>query len=179
MDYIEKDAVISGEHQEYRYSLRRIWDKEKEIITFVLMNPSTADAMEDDMTVKKCVKLASFNGFGGIEIVNLYSFRATKPESLIGQGKKYLIGDDCDSYILNSARNRKVVLGWGNIAKELKEVKKYKRDEEVAEMLQNKDNELHCLALTAKGCPKHPLFIPNETKFIRISWNGNEFSKAE
>ncbi len=32
----------------YRYSLWRIWNKEKPIFTFVGLNPSTADHEQDD-----------------------------------------------------------------------------------------------------------------------------------
>ena len=43
---MEKGAKIS-DCNKYRYSLWRIWDKEKPIFTFIGLNPSTADHIQD------------------------------------------------------------------------------------------------------------------------------------
>jgi hypothetical protein len=51
-------------------------------VVFVLLNSSTADATIDDPTLKKCIMFSKRWGFGAVEIVNLFAFRATKPENL-------------------------------------------------------------------------------------------------
>ncbi|WP_417651456.1 DUF1643 domain-containing protein, partial [Acinetobacter baumannii] len=67
---IEKGAIIS-DCNKYRYSLWRIWDKEKPIFTFVGLNPSTADREQDDRTIRRCINFAKSWG-GGLLIWLIY-----------------------------------------------------------------------------------------------------------
>ena len=74
-------AVIS-DCGAYRYTLWRRWDEALDRLVWVMLNPSTADAETDDMTIRKCTGFALRWGFGGIEVVNLFAYRATKPLDL-------------------------------------------------------------------------------------------------
>ena len=65
--YLENDAVIS-DCSKYRYLLRRTWDHSKPRLLYVMLNPSTADARNDDATIRSCVRLASGLGYGSIEV---------------------------------------------------------------------------------------------------------------
>ena len=49
MSDIKKSAEISPDGM-YRYSLERTWDEGKPTVLFICLNPSTADAVEDDAT---------------------------------------------------------------------------------------------------------------------------------
>lgn len=73
---MEKYACIDGD---YRYILGRKWDEKKPQVTFVMLNPSTADAQQDDPTLGKCIKFATSWDYGSLEVVNLFAYRATKP----------------------------------------------------------------------------------------------------
>ncbi|MBL0394156.1 DUF1643 domain-containing protein [Ramlibacter monticola] len=42
----------------YRYALRRIWAPGKPSAMFVGLNPSTADEVDDDNTVTRCIGFA-------------------------------------------------------------------------------------------------------------------------
>ena len=42
-------AIIS-DCSKYRYELHREWDKKKGKVLFIMLNPSTADHVEDDLT---------------------------------------------------------------------------------------------------------------------------------
>ena len=57
-----KGAVLNGKR---RYSLWRIWEKEKPLLLYVLLNPSHADADTDDKTVIKLIKFTRNWGYGG------------------------------------------------------------------------------------------------------------------
>lgn len=180
MNYIESDAIFGGAKQEYRYQLKRIWDKNKEMMTYILLNPSTANEQIDDNTIESCVRLAKHNGFGGFIVANLFGYRATKPKELIGCEKYVLIGKDNDKYILNSVKKtNKVVLGWGNSVKEISTIKDYDRDKEIAQLLEKNGHKVYCADLTVKGCPKHPLYISSKSCFFEIKWNDkkNKFEK--
>ena len=51
---MKKDAVISVFGQ-YRYSLSRIWDEDRSKVLFIMLNPATANAEEDDATTIRCI----------------------------------------------------------------------------------------------------------------------------
>lgn len=54
---MKKIAVINGN---YRYLLGREWNENKPQITFVMLNPSTADAYQDEINPKQAyIELAA------------------------------------------------------------------------------------------------------------------------
>lgn len=54
---MKTDAKIS-ECEKYRYSLRRIWDENKSRVAFIALNPSTADEVNNDKTIERCIDFA-------------------------------------------------------------------------------------------------------------------------
>jgi hypothetical protein len=52
-------------------------------MAWVMLNPSTADAEVDDPTIRRCMSFAKREGYDGIEVLNLYGLRATKPKHLL------------------------------------------------------------------------------------------------
>ena len=77
-------AVVSDDGL-YRYILTRTWDRSLPALVFCMLNPSTADATVDDPTIRKCIGFAQRLGYGGIIVVNLFAYRATKPRELYAQ----------------------------------------------------------------------------------------------
>ena len=75
-----KTAILSPCCQ-YRYVLTRQWN-DSEPVTWIMLNPSTADADKDDPTIRRCIGFAKAWGHGGIHVVNLFAFRATFTKSL-------------------------------------------------------------------------------------------------
>jgi hypothetical protein len=138
----------------FRYRLWRRWDRHKPRLLWVMLNPSTADARLDDPTIAACIAFAKALGYGGIEVVNLYAFRATDPKALKRAG--YPIGPDNDLTIRAMARaiyaeHGMLIAGWGAHAQE-------ERADAVREMLQMVI-DVHVLHLNGGGSPKHPLYI--------------------
>jgi Protein of unknown function (DUF1643) len=66
----------------YRYVLWRTWDRHAPVVTFVMLNPSAADAGNDDPTIRRCVAFARGWGFGGVLVVNLVGCRTAQPVAL-------------------------------------------------------------------------------------------------
>jgi hypothetical protein len=134
----------------YRYSLWRIWDDLQPHVLFVCLNPSTADAMNDDRTVGRCKRYARDWGFGGLVIVNLFAFRAREPEDMKAAADP--VGPDTDAHILREASGSGIVVfGWGA------DGGWRDRDKEVAQLLANYAPT--CLTLTQAGHPGHPLYL--------------------
>ncbi len=143
-----KGAVIS-ECKKYRYSLSRIWDQEKETVTFICLNPSTADAEIDDRTITRCINYAESWGYGGLCMANLFAFRATEPKDM--KSAVDPVGPENDSYLIKIASKSKIIVaGWGN------DGCFGSRDKKVKQMIGLK---LHCLKLTKGGNPWHPLYL--------------------
>jgi hypothetical protein len=62
-----------------RYQLWRIWNEEKPLILFILLNPSNADEKNDDKTVKKLIGFTKIFEYGGFYLGNLYSLTTSTP----------------------------------------------------------------------------------------------------
>lgn len=155
---MEKGAKIS-DCTKYRYSLWRIWDKEKPIFTFVGLNPSTADHVQDDPTITRCINFTKSWGGGGIYMANLFAYRATDPQEMMSQDDP--IGSDNDFYLNELAtQSQKIIACWGNHGTY------QQRSTAVKELLKDK---LYYLELNKTGEPKHPLYIHSETKIKSFS----------
>ncbi len=147
-----RSAVISDDER-YRYLLTRTWDEAKPVILFVMLNPSTADAYEDDPTIRRCVSFAKRDGYGGLEVTNLYAYRSTKPEELWRVFDP--VGPENDYHIMRATeRCAQRVAAWGANAKSA-------RSRIVRKML----IDPCVLGLTKKGFPKHPLYISAKQPF--------------
>ncbi len=67
----------------YRYALeRRIVGVEGPNLCWLMLNPSTADAMKDDPTIRKVMGFTRRNGYGVALVVNLFAWRATDPDDV-------------------------------------------------------------------------------------------------
>lgn len=150
-------------HGQWRYRLWRRWDAERSKLTFVLLNPSTADARADDPTVRRIIGLARGWGFGSLELVNLFALRATRPTELVGAADP--VGPSNDRYLARAGRNGTVVLAWGNHGRYLG------RDRQVLAILEGA--QLYCLGLTKLGCPRHPLYVQRNAPLKPFSWCQN------
>ncbi len=103
-------AVLSPDGV-YRYQLVREWDRARPRVAFLMLNPSTADATQNDPTIRKCIAFARSWGCGSLEVVNLFAFRATDPRELGRCGARVdPVGAENDGYILAAARRASVVV---------------------------------------------------------------------
>lgn len=147
---MERDAAMS-ECGRYRYRLGRTWGPGTYLL-YVMLNPSTADAEEDDPTIRRCVGFAKAHGYGGLQVVNLYAYRATDPRDLKAAG--YPVGPDNDSHIKAALAGADAVcVAWGDRARGLS------RPAEVLAMIQRAGRAIGCLAVTKHGLPAHPLML--------------------
>ena len=157
MSFIYKNATFSS-CRTYRYSLFRIWDKEKKYVLFIGLNPSTADKEADDPTIRRCVNYAKNWGYGGFKMVNLFAYRSTFPSNL--KKVKYPVGEDNDKYIVKLSKKADItVAAWGNNGDF------YSRDKEVLSLVPS----LMCLKINKSGQPAHPLYLKKDLKLINYT----------
>lgn len=153
---MQGDAVIS-ECGQYRYMLTRHWGEGPEVL-FVMLNPSTADALQDDRTIGRCISFAKAWGFGRLAVANLFAFRTPSPAELMQAAEP--IGPENDHWLEQlSARAALTVAAWGN------DGAFRGRASEVAPRLRNP----HYLKLTKRGQPWHPLYIAGDSK--PVAWS--------
>lgn len=135
----------------YRFVLGRRWDVDLPECVFIMLNPSTADATEDDPTIRRCVNFAKSLGCGSLLVGNLYAFRATDPRDLFRAADP--TGGAKNDAVLTDllSRGEVVIAGWGVHAK----------SERVAEVIRLPGAErIVALGATKNGAPRHPLYIP-------------------
>ncbi len=149
---MKKAAVIKGI---YRYSLTREWDIEKPSVLFIMLNPSTADAFDDDNTIRRCIGFAKRWGCGSIEVVNVFALRSRDPLAL---RKAYEpIGSENAQYILEAVRRAsKIILAWGNHVLHVSQASSIMN---VITSLSDSETDFYCLGLTKEHQPKHPLML--------------------
>lgn len=136
----------------YRYRLGRTWDAAGPRAAFVLLNPSAADHRRDDPTLRRCVGFARSWGFGSLEVVNLFAWRTADPGAL--RCVPDPVGPRNDRHIRAVLRDATFVLvGWGNAGG------LGGRAATVCSIL-SVGPPAHCLGLTARGAPRHPLYVP-------------------
>lgn len=146
------NGAIIDDSEEYRYSLWRIWDDNLPRVTFIMLNPSTADSREDDPTLRRCIKFAMSWGYGSLEVVNLFAYRSTNPKLLLSAYDP--IGEKNNEYIINALdRSEKVILAWGTKGN------LFSRDKDVLQLIKDNNVPLYALELTKDGYPRHPLYV--------------------
>jgi hypothetical protein len=160
--YIYAGAEFSDDFK-HRYILWRQWNdvKNPKICIFVMLNPSTARGIGDDPTVLQCVAMAKLWGFDRLEIVNLFSFRATDLTDLYDKKIEELVTSWTWHFIQKSARSAQcVVCAWGNHGSYLGQ------NQKVLDMLflHMRPERIHILGLTMTGQPRHPLFVKRSTQ---------------
>lgn len=139
----------------YRYSLRRTWDLGEGVATFIMLNPSTATAEVDDPTIRRCIRFARDWGYAGLEVVNLFAYRATKPLDLLAAPAP--VGPENDDRIRAAVeRSALTVCAWGAfpLARE--------RALQLAWLFAT--FPVCCLGTTKDGYPRHPLYVPADTR---------------
>ena len=161
--WLSAKAVIS-ECTRYRYSLSRFFTTGKKTMVFVMLNPSTADGLKDDPTIRRCMYFAKRESCDILEVVNLYGYRAPNPEKLWYVGDPW--GPENNEHIATALNKADVIVcAWGNNA----------RNEAVGQFLDVYESlNLKCLGMTKRGAPKHPLYIKSDQKLIDYKASSQE-----
>lgn len=146
-----KDAVISP-CSKYRYALYRKWDDSLPSVMFIGLNPSTADAVDDDPTINKCIKYAQSWGYGSLVMANLFAYRSSNPNHLKTEVDP--VGPDNDAWLEKlAAQTNLIIAAWGNHGNYLN------RDQVVLAVFKNK---LCLLKRNMSGQPAHPLYLKSD-----------------
>ena len=114
------------------------------------LNPSTGDTDgKQRPTLNKVVGWARREGCGAVVVVNLFAFRATKPDALFGADAD-LVGERTSEILRERSTDAKVTLAaWGA------DQRAQTRAAEVLPLL----TDPQCVGKTKAGAPRHPLYV--------------------
>lgn len=144
----------------YRYDLWRTWSDGEGYAMFVGLNPSTADEIEDDPTIRRCIAYAKAWGYAGLCMTNLFAFRATQPAEMMRASDP--IGPLNDDVLRNRAQAAGVIVAaWGVHGTF------GGRHQAIRTVLP----KLHYLRLTKDGYPGHPLYLPKS--LVPVEWDAD------
>ena len=139
----------------YRWWYQRRW-ADGPALCWVGLNPSTGDTTgRPRPTLRKVVALAIEADLAAVMVVNLFSWRTTSPKDLKRAAKEHdIVGARTDEVIARASEVSAMTLAaWGAHG----EIQS--RGREVVGLLR----EPVCLGTTAKGEPRHPLYVPGST----------------
>lgn len=152
----------------YRYWLLRRWDDGDTLpLAWVMFNPSTADAVEDDNTIRRVIGFSRSWGYGSAIVVNLFAYRATDPKALRAAADP--VGPLNDMYIgMVFEGAASVVAAWSALQHPLAA----ERTARVRELAADTGHRLQCLGRTKAGQPRHPLYLPRVAQLEALTPGG-------
>ena len=145
-----REAKISIDKKE-RYSLKREWDKSKNKILYIMLNPSLADDNNDDPTIRRLINFSKKFNYGGFLVGNIYSTISPNPKEV---DRSDGISDKNLVELLKLINQvEEIVYAWGNNAYE-------------PEFLKDLVSNPKCFGKNLNGSPKHPLYLPKNIQLI-------------
>ena len=144
----------------YRYRLdREVSATSSLTYAYFGVNPSTADATNNDQTIKRLISFCALHGGGKLIVANVFAYRATnvKELSFIEDPK----GPENPKFIDEIIKEADILIPcWGNRDK-LRAGLRPSLDE-MSEFLVASGKPIRCLGKTKAGDPAHPLMLPKD-----------------
>ena len=136
-----------------RYSLKREWDKSKNKILYIMLNPSLADDKNDDPTIRRLINFTKKFNYGGFLVGNIFTTITPNPKEL--DKSKGMSDKNLEELIKLINKVDQIVYAWGSSIEEPQLLKKL--------VLNPK-----CFGKNLNGTPKHPLYLPSQTELINF-----------
>ena len=136
-----------------RYSLKREWDKSKNKILYIMLNPSFADDKDDDPTIRRLINFTKKFNSGGFLVGNIFTTITPNPKEL--DKSKGMSDKNFEELIKLINKVDQIVYAWGSSIEEPQLLKKL--------VLNPK-----CFGKNLNGTPKHPLYLPSQTNLINF-----------
>ena len=134
--------------KKHRYYLSRKWSENEQVL-YVLLNPSKANNIKNDHTINRLITISKNLGYGGFEVVNLYTIINPKRNKLYEKKRKF---SEKNKKLIAKlvARHKTIIYGWGATENE-------------PNWLSNIVKSPLCFNINKNGTPKHPLYLKKES----------------
>ena len=141
----------------YRYWLSREWLVGHDIVTFVMLNPSTADASKSDPTVTRCIHYAEQWGFRKLFVLNIFAYRSPDPRDLYEGYNPDPVGPENKKYFSEIlSETQKVICAWGTHGG-------YRDQQAKAyEWIKSSGLQPYAIKMTKDRFPAHPLYLKRD-----------------
>jgi hypothetical protein len=172
---IARSATLSRDGR-YRYRLERRWGSGGAVVPWVMLNPSRADALVDDPTIRRVAGLSREWGFDGCVVVNLFAYRTASPAELaaqadpVGPRNRRVVREE-----LAASPAGIVVAAWGA-------ARVPGRAAAAAAVLDESGARgLRVVAVghNADESPRHPLYVPARTRLAPFRGAAAVYSELE
>ncbi len=161
LKYLETSADISADGL-HRYWLSRRLSMGERTIAFVGYNPSTADGLKDDPTIRREVGFSRLWGYDWFLKGNLYAYRSTDPKALRWLDDLTAVGPRNQEALKWIAQRAEVIVAaWGSLP-----LTRYA--DQLAQWILTFPHT-RCLGQNQNGAPKHPLYLPQSTT-LQKAW---------
>lgn len=162
-----KCAATFSDNSEHRYSLTRVWDKNKPQALIVSISPSEAFNVEMDLTTSLIQNNLHNQCFGGFCLVNLISKIGVDAKKV--KDTSDLWNKETDQEIVKYASEvDSIILAWGSFANTRQQYKA--REEEIINLLKPFEDKVFEITDGEERHFLHPL-----TPAIRNGWVLSKF----
>ncbi len=141
------------EAKKNRYFLKRKWNNSKGLLLYIMLNPSLADEKKDDPTIRRLINFTKKFDYGGFLVGNIFTIITPNPKEL--DKSKGMSDKNFEEIIKLVNKVDQIVYAWGSSIEEPQLLKKI--------VLSPK-----CFGKNLNGTPKHPLYLPSQTKLINF-----------
>lgn len=149
-------AAVISQCGQYRYRLERTIGMFGPVAAVIMVNPSTADAVTDDATIRRVIGFGKRFGWSRVIVGNVFAYRSTDIRGLASVEDP--LGPE-NSHHLRAIFNEAdiAVVAWGPLSK----LPRNLRDgwQNVRAVADETGAELRCLGCAQDGHPRHPLML--------------------
>lgn len=149
----------------YRYTLDRVLGNPIPPVkaSIIMVNPSTADAREDDATIRKLRGFGERHGWSEFIVVNKFAYRATDVNVL--RDVPDPVGPLNDAYIAAAILSSDItVVAWGRLKK--LPVPLWLRYRAILRIAKACNRPLYCWGTCDDGHPRHPVMLGYDTELV-------------
>lgn len=163
LDLFPSGSAVLSDCGAYRYRLERHVADSGPVFAFFGVNPSTADASEDDATVRKWRGFVTRWGGSRFIVGNVFAFRATDVRGLASVADP--VGQVNNGHLQEIISDADVLVPcWGNTTKLPRELRPHCRW--LLHVLCMAGKPVKTFGLTQSGDPLHPLMLGYDTPLV-------------
>ena len=139
------------EAKKNRYFLKREWDNSKGLLLYIMLNPSVADEVKDDPTIRRLINFTNKFDYGGFLVGNIFTKITPNPKEI--DRSKGISNKNFEELSKLIKKVDQIVYAWGNTVEE-------------PQLLKELVLSPQCFGKNLNGTPKHPLYLPKNSKLI-------------
>lgn len=166
--FLRSGATVDGD---YRFKLWRNWNGQLPIAAWLMCNPSIADALVDDPTIRRIRSFTEDHGCGGFIVVNVWPHRTPYPEALWRELARFGYDPELRKRNLDHIIDAGVDSRYRFVAFGSESCVRYPEEVRLAvEAFESPPGRVMVLGTSKDGWPRHPLYMPSGTPGKSWSW---------